>query len=165
MKYKIFTLVIFLLINLLEDRIFAEMNSIHETSVSDFKIYYPNGQEGPHGLKDYVFIQRNKNKTVIDISSEFGIGTVKIFLLGGSWSEEMAVHLHLTGLEGFSVTNGNIVLELHEVTVNAFDNNGNLLKQKHLLKQAGFYEVMLPSSLFDKETREITISWVDFYRG
>ncbi len=164
MYYKIVILVSFLLINLSENRIFAEINSTNDASASHFKICYPNGQERPHGLKDYVFVQRNKNKTVIDISSEFGIGTVKIFILEGSWPEKIAVHLHLTGLEGFSVTNGKIILELHEVTVNAFDNNGNLLKQKYLLKQAGFYEVMLPLSLFDKEVREIAISWVDFYR-
>ena len=164
MKYKIFILVIFLLISLLGNRIFAEINSTNETYTSNFEIYYPSGQERPHVLKDYVYVKRNKNKTVIDISSEFEIGTVRIFLVEGSWPEKIAVHLHLTGLEGFSVTNGKIVLERHEVTVNALDNNGNLINQKYLLKQAGFYEVMLPSSLFDKETREITISWVDFYR-
>ncbi len=165
MKYKAFILVIILLINLLGNRIFAEINLINETYTSDFEIYYPSGQERPNGLKDYVYIKRNKDKTVIDISSEFGIGTVKILLVQGCWPEKITVHLHLTGMEGFSVTNGKIVLERHEITVNALDNNGNLINQKHLLKQAGFYEVMLPSSLFDKETMEITISWVDFYRA
>ena len=164
MHYKIVILVSFLLINLSENRIFAEINSTNKVSASHFKISYPNDQKRPHGLKDYVCVQKNKNKTIIDISSEFGIGIVKIFLLEGSWPKEIAVHLHLTGLEGFSVTNGKTVLELHEVTVNALDNNGNLIKQKYLLNQAGFYEMMLPPSLFDKKTKEITIFGVDFYR-
>ncbi len=165
MKSKIFTFVIFLLIIVLADRISAATDSIHETETSKFKIEYPNGQDRPHGLKDHVSVQRNKDKTVITISSEFGIGTVKLFLNEGSWPEKIVTHLYLKGLEGFSVTNGEITFERHEVTIKAFDKNSNLLNQKQCLKQVRFYEVVLPSSLFDKETENITISWVDFYRA
>ncbi|GJQ60669.1 MAG: hypothetical protein D8M57_11000 [Candidatus Scalindua sp. AMX11] len=164
MKCKMFALIFFLLFSSLGNRIFAETNAIHETDTSNFEIYYPKDQDKSDECKDYVSILRSENRTIIDVSSEFGIGTVTIFLAKGRWPEKADVHLHLAGLEGFSVTNGKITLDLNEVSVKAFDNDGNLLDQKQHLKRDGFFEVTLPSPLFDKETREITISWVDFYR-
>ena len=75
------------------------------------------------------------------------------------------MRLHLRGLEGFSVSNGKKTIQRSDLNVRMLDPEGNLLEGKYLLKNKGYYEAIVPSSLLGPEVREIQIRWVDFYRG
>lgn len=132
-----------------------------------FKVVDPHVQPAeaqPPELKDCVHIRKEKDRTVFDVICKTPIGGAKIVLVDGSWPERIVVHLHLRALEGFSVSYNKrrINIVRTNLDVAAYDNEGKLFKGKYLLKKRGYYEVKLPVALFDKETREITISWLEF---
>ena len=83
------------------------------------------------------------------------------------------VRLHLTGLEGFSLTVGKKVLTRTDLKVRMLDAKGKPLPGRYLLKStgpnaskriAGYYEVQVPPLLLTAATKEIKLSWIDFYR-
>lgn len=143
--------------------VLAETNSVNGTDSVHFKVVHPSGQDRSHEIKDCVHILKDKGRTVFDVLCKLGIGSAKIVLVEGSWPERMVVQLHLSALEGFIVTNNKLRFLRNMLDVTAYDNKGNLFEQKYLLEKRGFYEVKLPTVLFDKDTREIKITWVEFY--
>jgi hypothetical protein len=76
-------------------------------------------------------------------------------------------------LEGFSVSNGKQSLTRSDLDIRILDLKGNPVKGPYLLKSLGpnkskriegYYEARIPKSLLTEDTKEIRISWVDFYR-
>ncbi len=126
-----------------------------------FKVFYQ--EESSHGLLNKIEIINNQDKVIIDISSEHGIGTGTIKIIEGNWPEKAIVRLHLQGLEGFTVSNGEIAMNLSDLEIKAYDANNNLIDNKYLLN-GGYYEIELPDCLFLNEITEIKINWIDFYR-
>ncbi|MDF1752313.1 MAG: hypothetical protein P1U89_06050 [Verrucomicrobiales bacterium] len=103
--------------------------------------------------------------TVFKVTSPFGIGRGTIKLATGDWPESIAIRLHLQGLEGFSIKTGDDTrIKMSDLSIQAYDKDGNLFGEKYLLEKAGYYEVSVPSSLFPEDCRSIEIHWVNFYR-
>ena len=57
-----------------------------------------------------------------------------------------------------------MTIDKSQLSVIAYDSNGNLYDKKYLLEEKGYYEVKLPKPLFSGGVTEITFNWVDFYR-
>ena len=130
-------------------------------------------KKGPHGSPNSILATIGRSKTIFDVKSGFGIGAGKIRLATGEWPEKVLVRLHLTGLEGFSVSNGKQSLTRSDLDIRILDLKGNPVKGPYLLKSLGpnkskriegYYEARIPQSLLTEDTKEIRISWVDFYR-
>lgn len=125
--------------------------------------------------------------TVIDITSKLGIGEATIKRESPQWPVSMAVRLHLKGLELLNVSNGEISVDWsvsstgdHPSTV--FLRNGgketalNTKSPYHTRVRIvggkgqiplgdGYFEVRLPSKLFERNPEEIRLEWIDFYRN
>ena len=129
-----------------------------------FEVYYPQGQKSSHGLMNEIHVSTVNNESLIEISSQSGIGRGVIKLIQGDWPEEIIVRLYLKGLEGFTVSSEQFTVDRSEMSVSAYDKNGRLYDKKYLLNERGYYEIKLPNRLFTDRTTEITIHWVDFYR-
>lgn len=130
----------------------------HPVTPPIFEVSYLQGKKGE------IKVTSTTTKSVIEISSEFGIGGGAVKLIDGSWPEILIVRLHLKGLEGFTVSNGKMEIDKSDLLVQAYDKNGNTFEHKYLMDKKGYYEVLLPGSLFAEGTSEIKIHWVDFYR-
>ena len=104
-----------------------------------------------HSQPAQFTIVTKKGTTVIDLVSQFGIGTALLSLSKGKWPEKIVLHLHLQGLEGFNVSNGKIKLEKENLTITRSDNKR-------------YYIVQLPTELFTYDVNEVSIQWLDFYR-
>ena len=122
-------------------------------------------KKGPHGSPNSIEAKVAESSVVFDVKSGSGIGSGSIKLKEGNWPKKVLVRLHLRGLEGFSVSNGKKTIQRSDLNVRMLDPEGNLLEGKYLLKNKGYYEAIVPSSLLGPEVREIQIRWVDFYRG
>jgi len=108
---------------------------------------------------------------VFDVTDKFGIGSATVRLLEGSWPGKVLVRYHLGGLEGVSAAvDGKLLLDSRKdprgaLGVRMLDKKGRPLAGKYLLKKEGYYEARIPRSALIDGTRELKLTWVDFYRG
>ena len=132
----------------------------------EFKLDYK--KKGIHDLPNQIEVTATRRKGVIDVRSQFGIGSGTIHLVRGSWPREMVVRLYLGGLEGFNLSNGTSSVSREDMQVRMMDKDGNSLPGKYLPKEhakQGYYEVQLPAQLLGKGVTMLEMSWVDFYRN
>ena len=127
-----------------------------------FELIYQKRSES--GLSREILATLAQDAVVFDISDEAGIGKGTIRLVEGVWPAEVFVRFHLTGLEGVTVTVGGKALADSELVVRVLDMKGNPLKGKYLLKKQGYYELRIPAATLSAGTKEIKLTWVDFYR-
>ena len=102
-----------------------------------------------HPQASTIKIITQDKRTVFDVTSPFGIGSASIKSSNGVWSEQIHIRLHLKKLEGFTVSTQNVKLQKKDLEVKAYGT---------------YYEVILPSVLFEDAETAIYIEWVDFYR-
>ena len=120
-----------------------------------------------------IKVSEDKGSVVFDVTDKFGIGSGKVKLrAGSSWPKKVLIRMHLSGLEGFSVTVKKRILLKGELNLKMLDSKGNPVKGRYLLqftgpnsskKIAGYYEAEVPQRLLGG-AKEIELSWVDFYR-
>ena len=136
-----------------------------------FKLVYQ--KKGPRDETREIKVSQRDGATIFDVRDQFGIGKGTIQLASGTWPEKVLVRLHLAGLEGFGLTIGKKVLARSDLKVRMLDAKGKPLPGRYLLKPtgrnsskriAGYYEVQVPRLLLTAATKEIKLSWVDFYR-
>lgn len=132
------------------------------------------------------------NKTVIDISSGFGIDKATIKRRAEEWPKSILVRLHLRGLESFKASGdwsrgGNVTIEWSVASTGKNDSRVSLQSREREITlgkespyftqvgivgphrkiplQDGYFEIPLPAKLFDRNPPAITLSWIDFYRN
>ncbi|MEC9004878.1 MAG: hypothetical protein VX644_16005 [Planctomycetota bacterium] len=136
-----------------------------------FKLVYQ--KKGPRDETREIKVAHQAGVTIFDVRDQFGIGKGTIQLASGTWPAKVLVRLHLAGLEGFGLTIGKKVLARSDLKVRMLDARGKPLPGRYLLKPAspgssrkiaGYYEVQVPPLLLTAATKEIKLSWVDFYR-
>ena len=136
-----------------------------------FRLVYQ--KKGPRDETREIKVTQQAGVTIFDVRDQFGIGKGTIQLASGTWPEKVLVRLHLAGLEGFSLTIGKKVLARSDLKVRMLDAKGKPLPGRYLLKPtdrnsskriAGYYEVQVPRLVLTAATKEIKLSWVDFYR-
>ena len=140
---------------------------------------------------DAVEVQADKDKTVFDVKSPFGISQAVIEREGETWPDAVVLRLHLKGLESFRASNGKVTLDAavsiqegkKQVRVWQGGKEDDPLDEKsplwmdvrivggdgkparELPLQDGYFEVALPKALFEGNPKSVTLTWIDFYRG
>jgi hypothetical protein len=138
---------------------------------------------------DAVEVQADKDKTVFDVKSPFGISQAVIEREGEKWPDAVVLRLHLKGLESFRASNGKVRLDAM-VTIQKSEAKVRLWKDgkedapldeksplwldvrivgdgkpaKELPLKDGYFEVALPRAFFEGNPKSVTLNWVDFYR-
>ena len=140
---------------------------------------------------DAVEVQADKDKTVFDVKSPFGISQAVIEREGARWPDVVALRLHLKGLERFRASNGKVTLDAAvsiqegKVKVRLWKGGkedapldeksplwtairilgGDGKPAKELPLKEGYFEVALPRAFFEGNPKSITLNWIDFYRN
>jgi hypothetical protein len=140
---------------------------------------------------DAVEVQADKDKTVFDVKSPFGISQAVIEREGARWPDVVALRLHLKGLERFRASNGkgtlDVAVSIHEgkgkvrlwkdgkedapldeksplwTTIRIVGGDGKPAQELPL--KDGYFEVVLPRAFFEGSPKAITLNWIDFYRN
>ena len=140
---------------------------------------------------DAVEVQGDKDRTVFDVTSPFGISHAVIEREGDEWPKAVVLRLHLTGLSSFRAENGKVRLDAavsmdegqakvrmwkdgkedapldekdaHWTDIRIVGGDGKPAKELPL--KDGYFEVALPKAFFDGNPQSITLNWIDFYRN
>lgn len=140
---------------------------------------------------DRVEAMTSQAKTVFSIYSPVGISHAVIERTSPSWPSEIVLRLHLKGLENFEIAAGELKLEgsvalqnerpvlrlwkdsneqtplnsmsPHWIKLQTLDVHGAPAKQLPL--RDGYFEMQLPSVLFEGNPKRFSIRWIDFYRS
>lgn len=126
-------------------------------------------------------------QTIIDVTSESGIGEATIRRNRKDWPESILVRLHLSGLESFKVEvfDDAVQWSLSSTGDNAtrvslwegrkesvLDQTSYFYSQVRIVGgnetiplMGGYFEVPLSADLFEGNPAEITLQWIDFYRN
>ena len=140
---------------------------------------------------DAVEVQSDKDKTVFDVTSPFGISQAVIERVGDEWPKAVVLRLHLTGLSSFRAENGKVRLDAaasiedgktkvrmwkdgkEDAPLDEKDAlwtdirivGGDGKPAKELPLKDGYFEVALPKAFFEGNPQSITLNWIDFYRN
>lgn len=131
---------------------------------------------------DIVGIHREDTRTVLDVQSDFGIGSASIELLSGTMPDTLLLRLHITGLEDFELTS-------QAATVTAsLPSRGLFASRQHVTDipilpthplwldiqivststkiplEDGYFEIVLPPGFLRNAGAAFEIKWIDFYR-
>lgn len=135
---------------------------------------------------DVVKIERDAG-TIVDVRSRGGIGRATLARKRMSWPVVIKIRLHLKGLESFRASAGKQSIGLFvtstkpTVHVHSFSDEregprltkGNPLwvdvklvaDKKEIPLADGYFELTLPPALFQDNPSELSLHWIDFYRG
>jgi hypothetical protein len=140
---------------------------------------------------DAVEVQADKDKTVFDVKSPFGISQAIIERQEDTWPDAVVLRLHLKGLESFRASNGKVMLDAAvsiqegKVKVRLWKDakedapldeksplwtairilGGDGKPAQELPLKDGYFEVALPRAFFEGNPKAITLNWIDFHRG
>jgi len=111
----------------------------------------------------------------LEVTSAFGIGTAAIRLKEGEWPKKLTLVFKLQELEGVTLRNDRLDLrtnrraeyvEVRQKEGEAWKEAASRPEQKIVVRGgAGKIEVEVPVVLLDRDTRQLEIHWVDYYRG
>ena len=136
-------------------------------------------------------ISAQNSVTVVDIESPFGIDRARIRRQAAAWPRTIVIRAHLRGLESFKVDNGTVSVEWSASNERDSEPRVTLWRGKQETRLTGdspyftrvritrtkgatsrdggvgrgYFEIPLPARLFEKNPQEISVQWVDFYRG
>ena len=133
-----------------------------------------------------IRIIQEQDTTVFDITSDSGVDQATIQRLTAEWPKNVRTRLHLAGLESFKAGNGDVDVEWsiatngdHAVRVALWKARSQTILTpdspywtavrivgggRKIPLKGGYFEISLPTTLFETNPREITLQWVDFYR-
>lgn len=124
--------------------------------------------------------------TVIDITSESGLGKLSIERKSKDWPKQIHVRLHLHGLESFQAARNDGVFEWsiasggdhgQRMTWRSGREHSKLVPSSSSYTEVkmvggdsiplknGYFEVALPEALFATNPDQISLRWIDFYRN
>ena len=141
---------------------------------------------------DAVEVATDKDQTVFDVKSPFGIGQAVIERAGDEWPKAVVLRLHLKGLENFRASTGTLTLDAAVSSQKEGQTKVRMWKDgqeeapldeksplwtdirivggdgkpaKELPLKDGYFELMLPRAFFEGNPQSITLNWIDFYRN
>jgi hypothetical protein len=140
---------------------------------------------------DSVEVKAEKDKTVFNVKSPFGISQAVFERKEATWPKAVVLRLHLKGLESFRASNGKVKLgaavsiqegktqmrmwkdgkedaSLDEksplwTAIRIVGGDGKPARELPL--RDGYFEVALPRAVFEGNPKSITVKWIDFYRN
>lgn len=138
---------------------------------------------------DLVMVKAEKEQVVFSIHSPFGISHAVIERTDQQWPDVMILHLHLKGLEKFTMSNDKVKLE---ASVSSQEGKVRLWKDgkeetpldtkspywieiqpiardgkttKIIPQKDGYFRLQLPKAFTAENPKSITLHWIDFYRN
>jgi len=140
---------------------------------------------------DRVKVLSEGDRTIVVITSPFGISNATIARKTENWPKAVVLRLDLRGLESLSISNGKIKLGASVLS------HGDNMRLLHLSKdgkegprlekrspywteikifnaegepierlpdKGGYFEMTLPRALFKDNPKSVHLGWIDFYR-
>ena len=140
---------------------------------------------------DKVVVTVEKQKTLFDIHSPFGISHAVIERTAAEWPDRMVLRLHLSGLESFQIKSGDTTLRAsvssqgsdkpvrlwqNDAEDKPLDSTSPLWTEIRMIGsdgkptqtiplKDGYFEIEIPKALLEANPQSITVSWIDFYRN
>ena len=139
---------------------------------------------------DKVEVKIEKDKTVFNVNSPFGISQAVIEQTDDKWPDAVVLRLHLKGLESFRSSNGRTTLDAavssddkQRVRLWKDGDEKSLLDSKSpfwmeirmvgsdgkpaksIPLKDGYFEMQVPKAFFEGNPKSITLNWIDFYRN
>ena len=127
------------------------------------------------------------DSSIVDITSEFGIDQATLQRRTEAWPKAVVVRLHLSGLESFKIRSKSLSVEWSVASTGDHAVTSTLVSGKRVAMLApespyyseirmvggmrkiplkdGYFEVLIPSKLFEDNPAEISLEWIDFYRN
>ena len=131
-----------------------------------------------------ITVAGDNESATVNIKCPFGIDRATLKRGGNNWPKQTAIRLHLKGLESFEVASGNVTLAASvpatsesqpQVSLrqdgqeSAVDKNSPYWSEVKFIAEAGtetgYFEIPLPSKLFEGNPESIQLRWIDFYRN
>lgn len=158
----------------------ASQNASAQDSKPEFRVRLKNSG-------DQVTILREDSQTIIDIRSDFGIGSASFELVSGTMPNSALLRLHVNGLEELQVSSANVTIGASAST----GETGFPVRERivspgvevpigsiHPLwldiqfvpdkgdtpDEEGYFEIALPSEFMRNAGTSFEVRWVDFYR-
>jgi hypothetical protein len=111
----------------------------------------------------------------VDVTSESGIGSADVVLVGGKWPETILFRVHTKGLENFTMGYGTTAVSVSVTSsgmvLNSVMQDG---QEKPIGEESQFFmpvtvaddyfEIEAPADFHAGEYDAFAISWIDFYR-
>jgi hypothetical protein len=147
-------------------------------------------ERGEKKAWDFV-VTGDAEKTIVDIG-KVGIGQGTVTRTGNHWPKTLVIRVPLVGMENLNIAQGDVSLHVSVGPGNSFEplqyirtrgkEDGPKLDNKspywaevrRYNKQGkpteltpdlnGWYEVTIPAILLDEKSKELRLSWIDFYR-
>jgi hypothetical protein len=134
---------------------------------------------------DSIKVKLEGESVAFDVLSPSGIGSATINPKGKQWPKKVILRLRLKGLESLTIFNGKVTLGASvsshgdqgqrvflkdgsgETPIGKDDPNRmeiKLVGGEKVPLNDGYFEIVLPEALL-KDSKALTISWIDFYRG
>jgi hypothetical protein len=136
---------------------------------------------------DEIIILDENSKTIINILSDFGIGSATLTLVSGTMPDTILLRLHLKGLEDFQLISGNKTLAASIASGEVFNitnqrvvsasgefpllsidplwmNIEIVSEHKHIPLETGYFEITIPRDFIRHAGASFEVKWIDFYR-
>lgn len=136
---------------------------------------------------DKIAFLNKVSYTIIDLQSDFGIGSASFELVSGSMPDTLLLRLHLKGLEDFqlissqttiaaSISSGGVFnitsqrvissnLEHPILTIDPLWMNIDIVSENRKIPlEEGYFEITLPGEFIRNAGNFFEIKWIDFYR-
>lgn len=132
-------------------------------------------------------LKTRPSATIIDVRSRVGIDRATIKRVADTWPQSVVLRLHLRGLESLTVGAGNVsvrwsvpstapssrLVSLYRDGISSrLDDTSPYYSKLHMVDgtgtiplKDGYFELTLPTELFDENPDEISVHWIDFFRG
>ncbi len=142
----------------------------------------------PRRADDAIAIGVEEGRTVVAVTSPFGISRAVIERTGVDWPEFIVLRLHLSGLERLRVSSGTIAISASAAAdgseVRVWKTNredapldptspfwlvirphaGDWKPAKGSPLKGRYFEVEISKAFFEGNPKSVTIEWIDFFR-
>ena len=136
---------------------------------------------------DTVSILDENSQTIVDIQSDYGIGSASFELVSGTMPDSILLRLHLKGLEDFqlisatntiaaSIASGEVFNSINQKVISSntdrpilsndplWMNIEIVSENKHIPLEEGYFEIEIPREFIRNAGASFEVTWVDFYR-
>ena len=136
---------------------------------------------------DAIAILDEDSQTIIEIHSDFGIGSASFELVSGSMPDTLLLRLHLKGLEDFqlispqttiaaslsssqvfNIISQRIVSSTSDQPILSIDplwmNIDIVSENRKIPLEEGYFEITIPREFIRNAGDSFEIKWIDFYR-
>jgi hypothetical protein len=158
----------------------ASRNASAQDSKPEFRVTVKNQD-------DKITILDENSRTVIEIHSDFGIGSASLTLVSGTMPDTLLLRLHTQGLEEFQLISAQVTLDASVPSGEAGQPVGERIvssaleypilpghplwmrvevvaENKNIPLDEGYFEITIPREFLRNAGASFEVRWIDFYR-